>query len=313
MVSEQTVGVLLALFAAICWGSGASLYKIVLKSEHSLFLTITIRGSIAVPFIAIVTFFVTGFYSIGILLSPKVLPILILSSLCVGFGDLIFFGSLQRIEVSKAMPVASIYPLFTAILLILFGVETISTVVIIGIFILILGLGLLAQQDVESLTNVESKDSMKAGLTLAVLAAIFWSFGITTLSIILEYPGIDVYSLATIRFGLLTLLFGLLWMINSFYRHYGGKIDPTSLSHLSKRDGFVLGLGGIITWGIGAVSFFSSIEMIGAARATPISSINPLASFFVGIFILKERLSPLQVVGVLLIIFGSIFVSIQQI
>lgn len=311
MVNEQIIGVFLALIAAVCWGCGASLYKVVLKTEHSLFLVITIRGLIAVPFIAVVTFFATAFHSILILLSPEVLPILILSSMFVGFGDFIFFGSLQKIEVSKAMPVASIYPLFTAILLVLFAIETISHVVIIGIIILILGLGFLAQQDIESSTNVESQENMKVGLTLAVIAAIFWSFGITTLSLILEYPGVDVYSLATIRFGLLTLFFGFLWVINSFYKHYTGNVDPTSLSHVTKSDVFALGLGGIVSWGIGAITFFSSIEMIGAARATPISSINPLISFFVGIFILKEKLSLIQVVGVLLIVFGSIYVSVQ--
>lgn len=311
MIDEQLLGTLLALFAAFCWGVGASLYKLVLKSEHSLLLTITIRGSIAVPFIAIVTFFVNGFYSLAILFSPEVLPLLIFSSIFVGFGDLLFFGSLQRIEVTKAMPVASIYPLFTAILLIAFGLETISSVVFIGIIILLVGLGFLAQENRPSSSNLESQEGIKVGMLFAVLAALLWSFAIYTLRLLLDYE-IDVFSLATIRFGILTLLFGVLWIINTFYRHQRGIIDPASLSQMTRKVGFVLGLGGIISWGIGAISFFSSIEMIGAGRATPISSINPLISVIIGVFILKEKLAPLQAVGILLIIFGSIFVSILQ-
>lgn len=313
MIDEQLLGTLLALFAAVCWGVSASLYKIVLKSEHSLFLTITIRGSIAVPFIAIVTFFINRFYSLAILFSPEVLPILIFSSIFVGFGDLWFFGSLQRIEVSRAMPVASIYPLFTGILLIVFGVETISRVVFIGIIILIVGLGFLAQENNKSSSNLESQKDIKIGLALAVLAALFWSFAIYTLRLLLDYPEVEVYSLATLRFGILTLFFGFLWIINTFYRHQTGIVDPASLSHMTKKVSFVLGLGGILSWGIGAVTFFSSIEMIGAGRATPISSINPLISVIIGILVLKEKISPLQAIGICLIIFGSVFVSILEI
>jgi len=312
LIDEQLLGTILALFAAVCWGVGASLYKIVLKSEHSLFLTITIRGSIAVPFIAIVTFFVNNFYSLEILFSPEVLPILIFSSIFVGFGDLWFFGSLQRIEITKAMPVASIYPLFTAILLIIFGLETISLVVLIGIIILIAGLGFLAQENKSSSSNLESQEEMKMGLALAVLAALFWSFAIYTLRLLLDYPDVDVYSLATVRFGILTFFFGIFWIINTLYRHQTGIVDPASLSHITKKVSFILGLGGILSWGIGGISFFSSIEMIGAGRATPISSINPLISVIIGILVLKEKISPLQAVGILLIIFGSIFVSILE-
>ncbi|MFX0123895.1 MAG: DMT family transporter [Candidatus Hodarchaeota archaeon] len=312
MIDEQSLGILLALFAALCWGLGASLYKIVLKSEHSLFLTIAIRGSIAVPFIALVTFFVNGFSSLGMLLSIEVFPILVISSIFVGVGDLSFFGSLQRIDISKAIPVASIYPLFTAILLIIFGLETISLDVMIGIIILIIGLGFLAQEEKET-TISQSGKYIKKGFSLAVIAAIFWSFGIYTLRLLLDFPEVDVYSLATLRFGILTLIFIVLWSINTVYQYQKGNEDPASLSHITKRVSIVFGIGGIISWGIGAISFFSSIEMIGAARATPISSINPLISVIIGIFVLKEKLTPLQAVGILLIIFGSIFVSIQQV
>ncbi|MFX1514947.1 MAG: DMT family transporter [Promethearchaeota archaeon] len=313
MIDEQSMGILLALLAAFCWGLGASLYKIVIKTEHSLFLTIAIRGSIAVPFIAIVTFFVNGFATVGFLFSQEVLPILIFSSLFVSIGDLSFFGSLQRMDVSKAMPISSIYPLFTAIWLVFFGLEEISTVVLIGIIILIVGLGFLAQQEKDDSTNSEGGDEMKVGIGLAVTAAVFWSLGVYSLRVLLNFPEIDVYSLATVRFGMLTGFFVILWGINSIYNYSQGKDDPASLAHITMKAGIVFGIGGILSWGIGAISFFISIEAIGAARATPISSINPLVSVVVGILVLKEKLTPLQTIGILLIIFGSVFVSLQQI
>jgi DME family drug/metabolite transporter len=208
------------------------------------------------------------------------------------------------------MPIASIYPLFTAILLIAFGLETISSVVLIGIVVLIIGLGSLAQQERKTSTTSELKEFTKIGLVLAVVAAIFWSFGIYTLRLLLDFE-VDVYSLATIRFGILTLLFVMLWSIDTIYNYTKGKDDPASLANITKKEGIVFGIGGILSWGIGAISFFSSIEIIGAARATPISAINPLISVIIGVSVLKEKLKPLQAIGILLIVLGSIVVSIQ--
>ncbi|MFW9905074.1 MAG: DMT family transporter [Candidatus Thorarchaeota archaeon] len=311
MVDNQTIGVLLALLAAACWGLGASLYKIVIKTEHSLFLTIAIRGSIAVPFIAIVTFFVNGFASVGILLSREVFPILFFSSIFVSVGDLSFFGSLQRMDVSKAMPIASIYPLFTAMWLIIFGLEIVSNAVIIGMIVLVGGLGFMSQQ--EKIADSDVKDRGRIGIVLAVTAAVFWSLGVYSLRLLLDFPQVDVYSLATVRFGLLTGFFIILWSINTIYSYTQGKNDPASLMHMTPKVGIVFGIGGILSWGIGAISFFTSIELIGAARATPISSINPLVSVIIGILVLKEKLKPLQAIGIMLIIIGSIFVSLQQV
>jgi DME family drug/metabolite transporter len=212
-------------------------------------------------------------------------------------------------DVSKAMPIASIYPLFTAMWLIIFSLETVSYVVIIGIFVLVIGLGFLSQQEKAAESEVE--EGMKMGIVLAVTAAIFWSLGVYSLRLLLDFPEVDVYSLATVRFGMLTGFFIILWGINTIYNYTQGREDPASLIHITPKVGIIFGIGGILSWGIGAISFFISIELIGAARATPISSINPLISVIIGILVLKEKLKPLQAIGIMLIIFGSIFVSLQ--
>ena len=80
----------------------------------------------------------------GVLFYPEIFPVLILSSIFVGIGDLSFFGSLQRIDVSKTQPVAAIYPLFTVVLLILSGLEDVTIDVLVGTIVLIFGI----QQDI---------------------------------------------------------------------------------------------------------------------------------------------------------------------
>ncbi|MHA2298452.1 MAG: DMT family transporter [Candidatus Hodarchaeales archaeon] len=315
MIESQFIGIILALVTAIAWGSSSIIYKVVLRPEVSLFLSITVRGLFAVPFVAIAALLIIGpdalQTSIALLLSPTILPLLILSGICVGMGDLWFFGALKRIEVSKAQPVSSIYPLFSTILLAMFGIENVTLLVIIGTAVLIIGMGMIAQQN-NNTTSLNKQDNhdLRIGLGMSVLAALSWGFAIFTLTILLDIPGVDAFSLATIRFAILTGFIGLLWLVKTVYESKQDK-RVFSSSFISRKDVFALGIGGILSWGIGGVSFFLSIDMIEASRATPISSINPLIAVIIGILVLKEKINPIQAIGILLIVLGSITITIS--
>lgn len=313
MANEQFLGVVLSLGAAVAWGFSAVLFKIGLsdhKSLRELLFSIAIRGITAVPLIGLLTFFINGVDTpskFAVFFSPDLFPLVILSSIFVTVGDVLFFGSLQRIEVSKAQPVASVYPLFTAILLILSGVENISIVVTFGIVVLVLGIGLVTRKQNSETTQSSDLNDLRIGLTLSIIAAFFWSFGIISVRLILEFSDIDVFALATVRFGLLTIIVFVFWIIQTFAtRKEQRKPYITS----TKKEIYVLGVGGILGWGIGAISFFTAMELIGASRATPISSINPLIAILLGILVLKEKLSPIQAIGIILVILGSLVVSI---
>ncbi len=310
MASNELFGLLLAFSAACCWGFTGVLYKAVIRAEYSLFLTMVFRGLIAVPFLAFVTHFTTGFDAFSILFQPDVFPILILSSFFVTFGDWFFFASLKRIDVSKSQPVAGIYPLFTILLLISFGMEEVSLVVIVATLILIIGIGLVSQQESSSLNPSLSENKIiREGLLLSILAAVFWSFGILSLDYLLEIPGVDVFSLATIRFSILTLIMALAWLffdkLSLFF-----PVNTFSKTSIQSKDIFIFGLTGILSWGVGGVAFFKSIELIDASRATPISSINPVIAIILGIIFLKEKFSSIQAIGILLVCIGTIAISV---
>jgi DME family drug/metabolite transporter len=314
VTDDQFLGISLALVAAFSWGFSSAFFKSALKSNKSirdLLFSITIRGAVAVPFIAVMTLLLFSNNSLSIFLvlfSQDLFPLLILSSIFVTIGDVLFFGALQRIEVSRAQPVASIYPLFTAILLILLGVEVISLIVVSGIFLLIIGISLVSQQNNES-SSSDNINDIRKGLVMAVIAAIFWSFAIITVRLILEDPMVNVFALATIRFGILTIITAFFWLLIIFNLVSQQQEDKIIYITTTRKDVLVLGIGGILGWGIGAISFFSSIDLIGASRATPISSINPIIAIILGIFVLKEELTLIQVFGILLVVCGSILVS----
>jgi drug/metabolite transporter (DMT)-like permease len=192
----------------------------------------------------------------------------------------------------------------------MFGVEAVTLNVIGATVILIFGIGLVSQTGSSSRESPSSKNGdIRRGLGLSIIAAVFWSFGILSLDYLLDIPGIEVFSLATVRFGILTILMILAWIVFDKYRLFSP--DKTKLNtQISKRDVLIFGLTGILSWGLGALTFFTSLELIDTARATPISSINPLIAVILGVVFLKEKFSTLQAVGILLVCFGSIIISI---
>jgi DME family drug/metabolite transporter len=193
----------------------------------------------------------------------------------------------------------------------MFGIENVTLLVIIGTAVLIIGMGMIAQQN-NNTTSLNKQDNhdLRIGLGMSVLAALSWGFAIFTLTILLDIPGVDAFSLATIRFAILTGFIGLLWLVKTVYESKQDK-RVFSSSFISRKDVFALGIGGILSWGIGGVSFFLSIDMIEASRATPISSINPLIAVIIGILVLKEKINPIQAIGILLIVLGSITITIS--
>ncbi|MFW9777569.1 MAG: DMT family transporter [Candidatus Heimdallarchaeota archaeon] len=308
MVLEESLGVLLALSAATAWGAAVVMSKSALKIDHSLAMVMVIRGTFAVPFIATLAILAFGMESILRFFQADVFWLMVLSSIFVGIGDFSLFSALKRVEVSKAQPITSVYPLFTAIILILFGVETITEFVLLGTLSIVSGVALISTQ--RSSVQEQGTSIETIGLLLSIGAAFFWSFAILTLRMVLTFSGVQVLGLATVRFAMMTILMAGLWLIQTYLLpQFSNKKEIRPLN-IGKRDTIVLGIGGLVTWGIGGVAFFYSIDIIGAARATPISSINPLIAVLLGILILKERLTRIHTLGILLVTLGVIFISI---
>ncbi|MFX1254360.1 MAG: DMT family transporter [Promethearchaeota archaeon] len=299
----------LSLGAAVSWGTSSILLKVVLETESPL-ISLIIRGLFAVPFVALITLIINQFASVMVLFSLKIFPILVLSSLCVTFGDLIFFFALQRIEVSKALPVASIYPLFVAILLTVGGLEELTIMTASGTIVIIVGVGLVAQKANSSEEAAQKQSFLDIGIVLAIIAAVFWSFGILTLRIMFDDPQVETFSLAAIRFALLTIFGAFLWVgVFLYEKRSPPRSQPLAATEITKKNIVTLGISGILSWGIGGVAFFQAIQLIGASRATPISSINPLIGSLLGFIFLKEQIGKLQIIGIFLVTIGSIIIS----
>ncbi len=308
--NDQIIGVILALTAAFSWGLSAVLYKIGIKSE-SAFISLFVRSLSGVAFISIIVLFVNQFGKIADLFSEEIFWLMTISVVFLLIAEFLFFGALQRGDVSKIMPIASIYPLFSAIFLLVTGTEAFSAVVVIGTLVLVVGIYFVSQQPQKKSPNVSESEQLKIAIIMAITAAMFWGLAVLTIQLLLDHP-IDVYSLAMVRFAIFAFFVAGLWTLTSGYNNrHSETFWRFSIHKMPRRTYFMLGSSGILGYGIGALCFFVSIDYIGALRATPISSVNPLIAAVFGVILLKEKISQTQALGILLVVFGSILVSIS--
>ncbi len=302
-------GILLSIFASLCWGTTVILIKIVLEKESPL-VSIIIRGISAVFFILILVYFAGWMHSFTILFQIDIFLLIIIGGFLNALGEIVYFNAIKIGKISIVQPVSSISPIFIAIILIINGIEFISLLTIIGTIFTVIGVIFISQKD----ENNKNKDNIKSKeyymcIIFSIAAPLFWSISLIILRIVFEYPGINTYSVTALRFSASTIFTIIIWLIISISKrnHINNKEKKTSIS---RRNIIILIYAGIITWGIGSVAYFESIRLINISRASPITSISPLISVILGTIILKEKLNKFQIVSILIIVLGTIFVCI---
>ncbi len=289
------LGELASLISAICWTFSAALYKIALKETDPLIANI-IR-IIFTSFSLILICFLLNKINELFIISLLPLFYIILSSLIgLGLGDLTYMYSLDLIGVSRAVPISSIYPLFTIFFSFLFFNEKISLIVFIGALIIILGIWILFKEEKSNFLNNRNN---KKGYFAAILCAFLWGLSISLMGEALKF--LDSLIVNTLRVIILSIFFIFLMFINNIRRR---------IFKIKIKTCFILGLAGFIALGLGWISLSIGLIIIGAAKAVPISSITPLFSLIIGKMFLKERFGINIVIGAITIFIGVIFINI---
>ncbi|UJG40900.1 MAG: DMT family transporter [Candidatus Heimdallarchaeum aukensis] len=304
------LGIGLSFLAAFGWGIGFITYKLGVKSTDPLTATF-LRGLVAIPLIITISVLLYGIESLTVFFKGEASLWLILSAITITLGDFFSLFSMKKLDASISQPISATYPLFTNIILLIGGIEKVTTQIIIGTLLNVIGAGIISFQTNRKDENgleksQEEKRNNLQGMIFAILAALAWGFTIVFTKILLSFDGINVIPMLGIRNGIMILIAGIGISI-SYLRNKLNKIDKKLTS---KKDLSFLILGGIVTWGAGGISFFTAVTLIGAARSTPISSISPFFVLLLGSVFLKEKISKLQLLGVVSIVCGSILLSI---
>jgi len=295
-LSIEEIGVALSILTAISWSLAAVLYKVGLKEEDSdVIVANGIRAFSALLFIFLATIFLGNLNEINKLTTW--LLFLIVANVSVGIllGDCLFFIALRDAGVAIGYPVAYTYSLFVSIFAYFFLQEAVNIWTFISAILVIFGIFLLFFKAEKS----ESKHMVK-GLVAAILTAMCWGISIPILKILLL--NIEPFFLNLVRLIVLNLIVWLLILSKKGKRR---KIRSLGRSGL-----IALLTGGIFGIGLGAILFLFSINLIGAAKSTIITSSSPLFSTVLGVTVLKEKLDKLRILGIATIILGIYIISI---
>ncbi len=331
---SATIGIILSFSAALCWGTGFVIYKQGVKKTNALSATF-LRGIVAIPLFFIIAIVIYGSNGIISLFKGQALIWLLLSVITITFGDFFSLFSMRKIDASISQPISAIYPVITNLVLLSFAIEKVTITIIIGTLLNVTGATIISlfsnkRTETESSSNndysndkekeaekdkredkkqqINNKKKINAqGIIFALSAALFWGVTIVFTKILISIDSVYVIPMLAVRNGLMVLIAGVILLgkkaLSSITNTPMGKIT-------NKKDLIFLIIGGIVTWLGGGGSFFTAVNLIGAARSTPISSISPFVVLIWSAIFLKEKIVKFQVLGVTFIVVGSILLSL---
>ena len=288
----------LALFASISWGFNSHILKFGLIKQDPI-QAIVIRSVFAVPPLLLIVLIWKGMDGLLIYFHSDTLPYIIISSILILFGDAMFITGLKRNKVNVILPISSIYPLFTIILLILTGAETVGILTVIGTIIIVLGIMIVTSNG--TFTSF-SKDALIFGIS----AAFGWGTTVFFVKKILDVDGTDAMGLLGIRNSLIALEALIAYFI--IKRSYSLQNNVERTKEERNKSIKYLGISGLLGDAFGSSIFFLAVQRIGAAITTPISSTNPIIAAIIGYFSGIEGIKKGQFLGILLCVSGVIVI-----
>jgi len=318
------VGIVLSFTAACAWGSSLVIFKVGVRNTDPLNATY-IKGLIAIPLLVLIAFLSFGSSSLLQIFKPPNHYWLIGAVITIALGDFFSLFALKKINVSISQPITAIYPLVTNLVLLFTGKEFINWLIIVGTLIITTGVIIVSyfsQKDEEVNTNdnsLEEKESLQeegnenrrnmiSGIILSLLAAIFWGLTIFFTKLILDDPQVEIVSMMAVRNGLMVVLAFIFALSRALIKRKENGFDIFA----PKKDALFLSIGGALAWCVGGISFFTAVRKIGAGISTPLSSISPLIVLFLGVFLLKEKMTKKQLIGILFIFAGSLLLSLKD-
>ncbi len=285
-------GTLFILLSGVCWAS----YTIVLKIGVDLGLSEveinTVRLVVGAALIG-VFLFVRGKFSFNVNLRYMLL-LLVLGALDYGLGGVLYVGSLRYIDASLAFLLVYTFPAVVVVVSILLGREKPTLSLILAVVLTFVGVTLVLEVG----GAVEGEQWIGVAFVLTSVL-IFVAFMLICESLM------DRLSSSQITF--LTLGAGGLSML-AFIPFVG--VRPEML--LEPRNLGVLLFLAVIGTAVSMILFFMGIRRIGAARASIITTAEPVFVVLMAWLLLGETLSLLQMAGVALQLTGVLLVQLRS-
>ncbi|MFW9961389.1 MAG: DMT family transporter, partial [Candidatus Thorarchaeota archaeon] len=292
---ELLIGSLIGLLGSALYGLSIVVYRSQ-ADEIGPVAVSSFKMWVALPFMAVIVLVLPGFDSIFLPLSA----IAILgTSVILGavIGDTIYLWSQERIGVSYAFPIAMSFPIMTYFLTVVFLGEAPVLSRLAGAIIAVVGVILISNEENRNQKEIDGLRGVDLwGIGGALMTAILYAVGTTLLQVGIE--GVDPISGSFIR-----VLFGSIAFIPIFaIAGYQGKAAPT------KQVTLRVVIAGFFGMAVGSLLYVTAVASVGAAIMSVIATTSPLFAIPVSILFLKEKLTPVAIVGILATLIGIVLV-----
>ncbi len=220
----------------------------------------------------------------------------------LAIGDTVFIKSLSFLDASQAFPIAQCtYPVVTMFFAVSLLGESFTWITGLGAFLVLLGIYLIMSTRMAPSIDSAPRRISGKGIILALIAGIVWAVAAVTLKLgvmdtdPLVAAGIRIPSAAILLlpFALSQRKRGTLQL-----RKYGSRSLALALT------------SGLISPGLGMVLFIIAIQLLGAGKTVVLAATSPLFLLPFSVFILKERLTRLTLIGIFTSITGICLVTI---
>ncbi|MHA1409099.1 MAG: GRP family sugar transporter [Candidatus Odinarchaeia archaeon] len=298
------IGEVFAVMAALSWAI-ASIFDRKALEKISPLLANTLRSIPAFLFTFALMIIFEGFDSLLLITATDIFFIFIATTLALMIGDLLFLYSLQKLGVSRALPIASTYPLFAILFAYIFLSEEIGYFIIIGTIVIIAGIYLLSKENEKEekkgreTNNYSTKWRKIPIVIIPIFVAIVWGLSQTIFRFVLFSTA--PLTLTTIRlfyFSMAMIIVNVVIGNRKFYKKY------------NTYAGKMATIGGFLALGIGGLFLIISLSVLGVSVTAPLSSITPLFATILAVVILKEKVDLKLITGIGLIITGILLITV---
>jgi len=280
------LGETLAIITAIMWAVSTVLSAKALKNVDPIRSNAIKTFSSAIIMIPIAL--VTGDLTTPSNIDLNALFLVVLAAMIgFGIGDTLLFKSIVLMGVSRAYTIVYTSPLFTMIIAVIFLKEPFLVKYLIGTVLVVLSLIMVSLDKDKDHKGISLK-----GASMSLISALCWAVG--TVLVALGLKGISVFLANTIRFSVLALF---LFLVSK----------PRKKWKIAGKDFVVLSASGIIGMVLGGITFLFSLQMIGASRATPLSSSSPIWASIISSIFLKERITIRLLLSSIIVTIGIYF------
>ena len=287
--------VLFAFASAFFAGVTSILAKIGVKDVDSHVAT-AIRTIIVLIFSWIMVFII-GSQSTIVNIDGKTFLFLILSGLSTGGSWFCYFKALQLGDVNKVVPIDKSSTILTMILAFIFLNEKITINMVIGMIGIAIGTYLMIQKK----EKAEKIVKRKAWLIYALLSALFAS-----LTSILGKVGIE-----NVESNLGTAIRTIVVLVMAWIIVFATK-KQRDIKKIDKRSLIFLILSGVAT-GASWLCYYKALQDGLASIVVPIDKLSILVTVLFAYIFLKEKLSKKSLLGLILIVVGTLLLLVKAI